>query len=450
MRRKMRVRRGGLLILILLAGCGLSADEGPKSVADARSYAHLPGLSRSPHQGLQAELARLRDERMAPADLAANRKSPNSEVMVAVRPNELGVQASLREAWPALSRGMHHEQIERIDPDRDWRLGPVEHEQLRDFVAKTTKQRERFQAAIIKANDGFELDPASGPLVELEFLEPLELGCRAQGLVAVHQLHEGDDLAALESCSLLFAAAERLAHERHIPCRLLAVSIRADALRLLQLMLHHEGLDRDVIGQARQIVSQTLSRWPHDGHAWIGDRASGLIAYEMVRDGHFLSLVDREELAQLEEQNLVRTTARAVMKGVDEDQHFYLIALRRVIASCDRPYYERKVELARIRRDLEARESTDRYPLVAAKLLEDFELVHQRQAEDLARCRAWHAALSLAMGQQPTERDLLNPLTGKSFDVRVAESSISVLAERDEPIEVPQFSPAADSFRARP
>ena len=120
-----------LILLAIFLGCGKSPSAGPKSVADARSYAELPGLSRSPHQGLQAELVRLADERATPLALAADRKTPPSTTMVSARPTDLSVQAALREAYPSLSRGMYQELAERIDPNADWRIGPVERELLR-------------------------------------------------------------------------------------------------------------------------------------------------------------------------------------------------------------------------------------------------------------------------------------------------------------------------------
>jgi hypothetical protein len=435
------VRVAGWLILIsLLAGCEKSAVSGPKTVADARSYAELTGLSRSPHQGLQAELVRLREERLTPLDLAAASKTAPSTRMVAVRPGNLGVQASFREAFPALSRGMHLEQIDRIDPDGDWRIGPIEREQLREFVARTAPHRDKFHAALKQAQEGFGIDPTEGPLADLEFFEPLELGCHLEGLVAVDRLADADAPAALQSLATMLNAAELLAAQQHVPCRLLAANIRQAALRLLQVIVLNERMTDELMQSSGAMLDEHLRRWPNDGQAWIGERSGGLIAYEMVRDGHFLSLIDREEMARMEKQHLVRTTARAVMGGIDEDQSFYLQSVRQMVDGCALPFCERAKSLAAIRQELASRESTQRYPIVAAKLLDDFEKVHRRQAEDLARCVAWSLALQFANGQRELSDLPLNSLTGKPFDTKIANGRLQVsgiLFEADETVEVP-------------
>jgi len=433
------VRVGCILILLLIAGCEKPSQPGPKSVADARSYAQLGGLRRSPHQGLQAELARLEDEQLTPHHLAAARKTEATETMVAARPGKLSVQAALREAYPSLSRGMYQEQMERIDPNGDWRIGPVERELLRELVSRTDPHRARFRIAVQQAENGFEIDPLVGPLAELEFFEPLELGCRMEGLTAVHYLVEGEIPAALESLDRMLLAAELLAREPHVATRLLAANLRAGALRLLQVIARDERCDRASLQTASRRIDDLLQRWPSDAHAWIGERSSGLIVYEMVRDGHYLSLLDRQEVARLEKQHQVKTTARAVIGGIDDDQFFYLQSLRKLTESCERPYFERTAVFTSLHQELAARESTQHYPIVAAMLLEDVHTVQLRQAEDLARCLAWGLALQIATGQRsPTELPQ-NALTGKPFVAQSSPQGVrlsGILLEDDEPIEV--------------
>jgi hypothetical protein len=430
-----------ILILVALAGCQkASGGSGPKSVADARAYAELPGLARSPHPGLQAELARLRDERMTPLDLKGSRPQI-MPTMVPARPTSLGVQAAFREAYPSLSRGMHREQIERIDPDGDLHFGPIEREQLRDFRQRIAKNRERFSEAVVGASSGLQLDPAEGPLADLEFLDPLELGVRIEGLVAIGHLADGDLAAAWQSLDLLLHTAEILASEPHVPCRLLAVNARSRALKVLQRIVLDPRTDKSAIVAARQSLVETLKRWPSDSLAWSGERSSGLITFEMVRDGHFLSLLERDEVDKLHQQHITRTTMRAVMHGIDEDQLFFLNAMRRMIDCCDQPFFARCEELAAIRTELTEREATNRFPIVAARLLDDFEPIHQRQSEDLSRCLAWSIALRAAANPPEALPDpaLQNPTTGKPFEVEVSGERVlvrGVLLDPDEPIEV--------------
>lgn len=426
--------------MLAVAGCGKSPSAGPKSVADARAYAELPGLRRSPHEGLQAELARLTDEQRTPLQLASAQVVAPVTTMVTARPSELTPQVAIREAYPSLSRGMHEELLERIDPNRDWRVGPVERELLRDFVTRTAPHRDKFRLALERAEGGLGIDPAMGPLAELDFIEPLHLGCRVVGYTSVHHLADNDVTSALHSLTTMLKAAELLAREQHVACRLLAANCRADALRVLQLIVQHRHFNASHLDSVGARIDETLRQWPSDAQAWIGERASGLIAYELVRDGHYLALLDRDEVERLEKHHMLKTTARAVMGGVDEDQHFYLQSLRQLIDGCRLPFCERVPLLANIRRELSESESTQRYPIVAALLLDDFERVHQRQAEDLARCVAWNTALRIARGQQASSETPLNALSGKPYLATVEDQRVrisGVLLDTDEPVEVP-------------
>jgi hypothetical protein len=178
---------------------------------------------------------------------------------------------------------------------------------------------------------------------------------------------------------------------------------------------------------------------PPDARAWIGDRAAGLIVYELVRDGHYLTLLSREEVQRLTDQGVLQVTARAARRNIDSDQLFYLQSMRKIIEAAHVPYYQRKETLAAIRRDLAAREQSADYPLIAAGLLlTDFETGHFRQAQDAARCQAWIAALAAAVEQTPVT--ITSPVTGEPLQVEIDSQQVrvrGVMAPVDEPIEVP-------------
>jgi hypothetical protein len=172
-------------------------------------------------------------------------------------------------------------------------------------------------------------------------------------------------------------------------------------------------------------VAQQIEKWPSEAVVWSGDRVRGLHVYELVRDGHYLSLLPREEVARLEKRGLTEATGRAVMRGIDDDQHFYLTAMRQMIEGCRLPYFARAPLLQRIRQELADLEQTPRYPLVAAeRLLTDFEIVHRRLAADSARAEAWELAFRTAEGNLPSPN--VNPLTSEPFFVERIDRSVAV------------------------
>jgi hypothetical protein len=167
--------------------------------------------------------------------------------------------------------------------------------------------------------------------------------------------------------------------------------------------------------------------------------------YELVRDGRYLSLLSADEIRQLDEQRTARATAQAAARNIDEDQRYYLQAMRQLIDACRQPFCERTTVLENIRGELVAKEQTADYPLVAATLLlADFETAHRRQAEDMARCQAWLIALGTALGQPPPSVPT-NPLTGSPYTIERTPLSVTVsgvLLGRDEPCVVPVLSVA--------
>jgi hypothetical protein len=83
-------------------------------------------------------------------------------------------------------------------------------------------------------------------------------------------------------------------------------------------------------------------------------------------------------------------------------------------------------------------------------LLDDFEVVMRRQAEDLARCRAWSLAFGAMLGSTAA-LDEINPLTGQPFGVEQTAQGVrvsGVLEPTDEPVFFPK-RPAIRTARLR-
>ena len=295
-------------------------------------------------------------------------------------------------------------------------------------------------AALPAEGQGFGNRLADGVLADMEFLDPLAIGCRMEAATAALSLADNRPDDALPHLETMLRAARLLAAEPNVTLRIAAVNVRADALQVLRAIAAHEHASRATHEQLFALLTLQTADWPDDARTWIGDRAAGLLVYELVRDGQYLSLLTKDEVRALEEQRIVRVTAKAVMRHIDEDELFYLRAMQRMIDACPSPYSQRAAVLQQIRSELAASEATADYPLVAGNvLLADFETGHRRQAEDFSRCQAWTLALGTTLGRE-TIAAPTNPLTGRPYQIERTPLSVTVadvIDGRDEPCIVP-------------
>jgi hypothetical protein len=435
------------------AGCapsGGQSSDAASPATDRQRFAELVGLRSTPHAGLQAELALLESERMTPllmdADLAVARppaeSAKQSRHSFSDRPLT-GIEA-VRDAYPALSRSLVRGQLDKVYRGGPPRLSPVELERARELLLRYADNRRRFQAALAGDWPGCGVSVADGPTADCEFLEPLGLGCRMEALAVGDALADNRPDDALPFVATIFRAAQIVGDQWNVTLRVAAANLRSEALRVLSAVAEHPHATRETHERLLAMIDGQLETWPPDARAWTADRAGGLVVYELVRDGYYLSLLPHGEVKRLEEQGLLHSTGKAASRNIDADEFFYLTSMRQMIEACGRPYFERVAVLQAIRQDLEAREATAEYPLVAGQLLlADFEAAHRRQAEDLSRIIAWRVALAAAIGDESSAPPA-NPYTGQPLvvDVSPAEIRVSgVLAPRDEPIVVPRREP---------
>ena len=360
---------------------------------------------------------------------------------------------TLAAAIPAISRPLLKAQLDEVDGSGALRLNPVQLERAREISRRWADDRIRFEQAVADCRGGLGLRLADGVLADLQFLDAVNLGCRLEALVAVEALAENQPAQALAPLAVMLSTARVLAAEWNVTTRMAAASLRAEALQVLDAVANHQHATRETHERLLAILENETAEWPSDALAWIGDRATGLIAYELVRDGYYLSLLDQQELQKLREDGLTAATAKAVMRNLDRDELFYLHAMRRMIDACQQPYFERASTLTEIRHELAALEQSGDYPLVAGRLLlNDFETVHRRQAEDLARCVAWKAALAAASGR-PHSAPVANPLTGQPLQIQQTPTTVQIDGVPDQPSGVlavqclPMAGPARISTR---
>lgn len=457
------LRKALLLILAVgAASCGYKKPTDqvqPPTGPEARQrYAVLIGLTRSQHPELKAEYERLLVERSTPLALDEIQSAGSAASSVAEGSREPlrdataeSAMVRLTNTFPAFTRNALAEQLASVYPVDSFHWGPEQLTKARDIRRRYEVARRKFREDLAAAESGFGIRASDGPLVDLSFLDAIHIGCRLEGTLAADALADGQPDEALQSVQIMLRAAALLSREWHMACRLAAVRQRTEALHALGAVVAHPQATHANHRAAGEMFAEETANWPSDSQAWIGDRASGLIMYELVRSGYYLSLLSREETEQLAKQEILRVSAKTALRNVDADEAFYLAAMRRLVEACRVPYYQREPSLKELQAELQALRDSPGFPLIAGRmLLDDFELAMHRQAEDSARCRAWSLAFQLVLNPSASVVEI-NPLTGHPFVVEQTADAVqvtSVLHPTDEPVIIPQ-RPAVRTARSR-
>jgi hypothetical protein len=437
-----------LAVALVAAGCQERAtpDQAPLTPQARQQYAELRGLQRSQEPALKAEFERLVAERSMPLDL---KRMHWAETSVPTAPDggksapgggEESAAARLAKTFPPFTRTALAEQLASVYPRHSFAWGPAQLTKAREIRRRYEVARQKFREDLAYAEQGFGLSATDGPLADLAFLSALEIGCRLEGTLAADALADGQPDEALTSVQVMLHAAALSSREWNLTCRLAAARLRQEALQAFGAVIAHPQATQTTQQRAAELLTQQTTNWAPDAQAWIGDRASGLIAYELVRSGYYLSLLSREETAELTRQEVLQVTARAAVRNIDADEAFYLAAIRRLIEACRMPFHDRQPVLQALRAELDALENTPAFPLVAGRLLLlGFEDAMRRQAEDLARCQAWLLALNAALDRTIDESEV-NSLTGLPFHLERKADGVrvsGVIESMDEPVFVP-------------
>ena len=401
---------------LLAGGCGgqQAADVPDRPVAE--SYGTLSGLKAAPDKKLRDELARITEEGGTPELLG---KTPVAE--------QENVAAGLAGLFPEEKIDSILEQSEKIFPAGKFEFDPIRLLRATSFRKKYDAQRLRARAALGRPQCDFGIRFMAGLLADCGFIDVLRICARLEAFQAAESLAGGAPDEAIESLEFMFRLASCLGAEKHSTVRLEAAFLRTEAFCVLQAIVQHERITRERLDRLYQTVQRQLAGWPDDAHAWIGDRALGLHAYEVVRAGNLEDLLSEEEIGQFQQDGVLKDLLAAASQSVDHDELYYLQTMRKIIDSCSQPYHTRLPLFDSIASELQEVRASPEFPIVAAwvLLLPDIRKGHAIQAQDRANWEAWARALALATGRRmPPYR--VNPLTGREYLSQKHEYTIEV------------------------
>lgn len=411
--------KAGTLILVLLAvaagGCRDAGSDVPQPDPAAESYGRLPGLNQSPDRELQTELARIVDEGGTPEQLAACDLAPESNVAAGL--SRLFLPSRAKATFEASGE---------IYPEGRFAFNPIMLQKAIAFREKYASQHETAREALARPECRFSIAYQLGFEADLGFIDVVRTCARLEAFQAAEDLDRNDPLSAIEAFGYMLRLAACLAAEKDVTCRLEAGFLRSEALAVLAAIVEHPDLTQEHLAALASRLDEQLTAWPSDALAWIGDRALGMHAYEMVRAGRLVQLLTDAEIQQFREEGILDELPAAARRTVDQDEAYYLRTMRSIIENCGRPFYVRTPLFDSIRRDLQEKRNSPEFPVVAARLLlVDIENGQALQAQDRANCEAWALGLALASGaKRPDYR--VNPVTGEEYEVERAQGVVMV------------------------
>ncbi len=405
-------------LLGVLVGCSTQDASTPETPLGMDFYGKLPGLSATPDPELRAEYTRIVEEGGTPEQLT-----------LPPIPEEENIAAGLQALFAREKLDEILLETERIVPPvkLGFNYDPVRLHRAMVFWKQYEQAWQKAREALHRPRCQFGIRFVEGDGADLSFIKTVWIVGRLEMFYAADRLQKKDLASAITSLEVLLRLAHCLGAEKHFEPRGQAAFLRSEALLLLEAIVRRPEIQRGHLENLASLLETHLTQWPPDAYAWIGERALGMHAYELVREGRLLTLAKPEEIEALGGKSVIPDLAEAAKRSVNLDELYYLRTMRRILESCSEPYFRRAALFQEIRLDLQQKRNTSEFPLVAGYLLlPSIENGHRIQAKDRALSEGWALALALGAGRNPPPYKI-NPLTGQPYQIFRQENRIELV-----------------------
>jgi hypothetical protein len=355
-------------LISTLLGCGDSGKKAARDLVDISRYQGLPGLSNTHHEGLQAELGRLVSERATPELLVISSRV-GSVGVTALPKRRFNGTLALANLLPEPLLAQLQKAVDRAYPTGRFEFTARQLERAQKVSQEYREQRLAFREFLDDPDFVFQLDHSRGLGADTTFVDAMRAASRLESFELAMTIEHGQLQAAVDSVETLFSGAQALAAVRQLVPRGAAVHMRHELLEVIRAICHHPSVDSQIYKRLLRLIDDQLANLPPDADAWTGERAAGLHTYELIRDGYLLSVISYEELQEYRDEIGIQRFGKLVMKNLDEDEFFYLEAMRTTIQQCQRPFYQRQAHFQKLESDLESRREQADYPIIADHLL---------------------------------------------------------------------------------
>lgn len=409
----------------LLTGCSPKPTETAVE-EQLKSYIDLKLTERTHLTPLSDELSRIRAQSQLPSQLQERQPPAGSE-------DDLTSVAEKLFASNAQVNGLHRS-LDELWPADGLEFPPSALEHAQRVTQKYQPQREQMAAAVRRADSRFRIAFDQGTAADVNWLETVRLVARLESLRIAAAVYEEKPDQSLEPLASLVRLASKLEASPSLVTHLVAVDIRRYQIAGIRLVATAESSTQRTHQLLFELMAADRRKAADESLVWIGDRALGLHAYEMVRSGEYLSLLSEEDYQALVDKNETTDQALVVRRNVDDDELFFLETMSLMIEQSKLPFYRRKERMDEWFTQLDERATQPKFPTVAADiLLVGVTTGQQRLARGVARRDAWLLALASVTNQTLSSDPLMNAETGEPLVVSDDGSRVEVwgLVEED-------------------
>jgi hypothetical protein len=259
-----------------------------------------------------------------------------------------------------------------------------------------------------------------GFFASMGYLDDATLATRLLLLSAQQAAAKNDRPAALADVLRALRVCHALARERRVEARVLAASLRSEALDVAAGCFDKGLWRRYEAEQLYGLVRDQLKDWPDDSRMLVGERATVIHAYEAIRAGMIHRLVTLEERSRL--KGRVGALEKATPAEIDADQARYLRAMQMMIDAAASPFPSRSAAIAAALDEIHLAPT-----LFAATLFTgDLPGAMKTAAQDRATFEAWTLALAAVADLIPPPF-VESPVSGRPLEVRREASRVEVL-----------------------
>jgi hypothetical protein len=391
-----------LAVLCALGGCDSKPTRLQRDIIRVvDDYGGLRGAGDSSNAALRNEIDRIAEEGGTPRQLDESSVADDENLAMA-----LTDLVKKRRVQSVLSYS------EELLPTDWFHFDAIALEKVREFLQLHEPALVQIDEALARPRCDFHLQHAAGYFADSHRVEYAVISARLKAFDAAVRIDDDGPDAAMGPLQAMFRLAACLGREKQVTCRLYAARMRHEALLVLAAIVADERTSQRTVGEVFALLREHLDGWTPDADTWIGDRALGMHLYEVVRDGHILDVLTDEEHDQLMDNSTRDEFIAAAQSQVDSDELFYLQTMRKVIAACERPSYQRGDVFAETQKALDELEAVGEYPLVAGRmLLINIQRTQETQAADRAMCEAWALVLAHSLGVTPPPYSI-NPFSG--------------------------------------
>jgi len=407
----------GMLLLILLSLFSGPRDRGPRGFGQRNSQTQDEGLEMEKTLStgtpeILEELDRIHEEFGTPGQVFYDDFPPEENIGKKIS-EELGSMDS--DVFQQLRQGFSYQ--------GEWSFDPQALENNKKILETYTSQRQRlremldlpgtkFEQNLVLAADGLKerLTPDDQSIDSYWGYMTLE-----ESEVALY-LENDDFQGAFEAVCYMLKFAALASHTKFPVMRTQAAFMREHSLRIFQRLVYDSRFGSNEMQIALNLFRKQLENWPRDSLCWIGDRASSLRVFELLRQGRFDHALEPEEQEELKHWNVFDKVLWMKSKEFNPDQAFYLTSMRRIIESCSRPYFRRLPVLSEIDDQIQSLYGTKQFPAISMLLLSGIREGMQTQAEDKARVEIWFLAFAVAL-ERPFKEGALDPISGEPYRI---------------------------------